>query len=34
VLAETAHLDGTGLDVLKTARSVVVGEGLSAIAAE
>ena len=34
VLAETAHLDGTGLDVLKTARSVVVGEGRSAIAAE
>ena len=34
VLAETAHLDGTGLDVLKTARSVVVGTGRPAIAAE
>jgi tRNA-dihydrouridine synthase A len=34
VLAETAHFDVTGLDVLKTACSVIRGEGRRAIAAE
>jgi tRNA-dihydrouridine synthase A len=34
VLAETAHFDVTGLDVLKMACSVIMGEGRRAIAAE
>ena len=33
VLAETAHLEGAGLDVLKAARRII-GEGRSALAAE
>ena len=34
LLAENAHLDGAGLDVLKAARDVVAGESRRAIAAE
>ena len=34
VLAEMAHLDGAGLDVLKAAREVAAGEGRRAVAAE
>jgi tRNA-dihydrouridine synthase A len=33
-LAENAHLDGAGIDVLETARRIVVGEGYRAVAAE
>jgi tRNA-dihydrouridine synthase A len=34
VLAEKAHLDGAGLDVLKAARNVAAGESRRAVAAE
>jgi tRNA-dihydrouridine synthase A len=34
VLAETAHLDGAGIEVLKTVRDVAAGENRRAIAAE
>jgi len=34
VLAENAHLDGAGLDVLKAARNVAAGERSHAVAAE
>jgi tRNA-dihydrouridine synthase A len=34
VLAENAHLDGAGLDVLKAARDVAAGESRRAVAAE
>lgn len=34
VLAETAHLDGAGLEVLKAARRVAAGDGRRAVAAE
>ena len=34
VLAENAHLDGAGLDVLKAARDVAAGESRHAVAAE
>ncbi|HLO24119.1 MAG TPA: tRNA dihydrouridine(20/20a) synthase DusA [Methyloceanibacter sp.] len=34
VLAENAHLDGAGLDVLKAARNVAAGESRHAVAAE
>jgi hypothetical protein len=34
VLAEKAHLDGAGLEVLRTARDVAAGESRRAVAAE
>jgi hypothetical protein len=34
LLAEKAHLDGAGLDVLMAARSVAAGESRRAVAAE
>jgi tRNA-dihydrouridine synthase A len=34
VLAENAHLDGAGLDVLRAARNVAAGESRRAVAAE